>query len=323
MDALPVSYAEVEEYFAREAQQNNGNVNPYPLRARTIQKIEEITGRRLICYVARTDGRLPPNAPAYIDEEDLFAFSDLVANISEPAVDILIISNGGSAEAAERIVNLLRTRFESMRWVVPFNAYSAATLLCMSGDEVIISATGTLGPIDPQINGIPARTILRAFEKVKQTLKEEGPEALTAYLPLLAKYSLHLFEICESANELSKELARKWLSAYMFKCRRSDRRVKRCVEFFISYDTHKSHSRSIDRQTAREKGPKVLYDEEIDGLPDLLRSLCNQYKWVLNIPSPIAIKLYEDGYNHSSGIYWEPPPVPAFPIPSDMARLMP
>lgn len=212
-------------------------------------------------------------------------------------------------------MNLLRSRFQTIRWVVPFNAYSAATLLCMAGDEIVMSATGTLGPIDAQINGVPARTILRAFEKVKQSLKEEGPEALTAYLPLLAKYSLHLFEICESANELSKELARKWLSMYMLKCSRSDRRVKRCVEFFISYDTHKSHARSIDRQTARDKGLKVTFDEEIEGLPSLLQSLSNQYKWLFNIRNPMAVKIFEDGYGHSIGIFWEPTPAPAFPFP--------
>lgn len=322
MDAFPISYSEVEEYLAREAQQGGGSINPYPLRARTIKEIERVTGRRLICYVARTDGRIPPDAPAFIDEDDLFAFSDLTAPITEPELDILIISNGGSAEAAERIINLLRSRFKTIRWIVPFNAYSAATLLCMAGDEIIMSATGTLGPIDAQINGVPARTILRAFEKVKQILKQEGPDALTAYLPLLAKYSLHLFEICESANELSKELARKWLSTYMFQCPRSDRRVKRCVEFFISYDTHKSHSRSIDRQTARAKGLKIVFDEEIDGLPNLLRSLCNQYKWLFNIPNPVVVKLFEDGYDRSAGIYWERPAIPQ-QLPLEPIRSLP
>jgi hypothetical protein len=37
-----------------------------------------------------------------------------------------------------------------------------------------MSGTGTLGPIDPQINGIPARAIRRAFETLEERLAAEG-----------------------------------------------------------------------------------------------------------------------------------------------------
>lgn len=113
--------------------------------------------------------------PAYIDDSDLTGFSDLIHSIAGDALDVFIVSNGGSAEAAERIVRLLRGRFKSIRFLVPSNAYSAATLICFSGDEVVMGAVGTLGPIDPQINGVPARAILRAFENLEARLKTEGP----------------------------------------------------------------------------------------------------------------------------------------------------
>jgi hypothetical protein len=70
-----------------------------------------------------------------------------------------------------------------------------------------MDTVGTLGPIEPQINGIPARAILRAFETIQKRLHDEGPKGLTAYMPLLSKYDLHILEICKSAQELSEELA--------------------------------------------------------------------------------------------------------------------
>ena len=187
-------------------------------------------------------------------------------------VDIFVISNGGIAEATERIVRALRRQFNTIRFIVPSNAFSAATLLCFSGDSIIMDSFGTLGPIDPQVGDKPARVILRAFDEVKRILKEEGPQALAAYLPLISKYDLPIIEICKTAEQLSKELATNWLSTYMFKCNEEDERVTNIVEFFSNYDLHKSHGRSIDRETARELGLRVTNVESIVGLSDLVRS---------------------------------------------------
>ena len=155
-----------------------------------------------MCYVTKTR-HLPQGVPAYIDDSDLTGIGDLIHSVGGESLDVFITSNGGSAEASERIVRLLRGRFKSIRFLVPSNAYSAATLICFSGDEVVMGPLGTLGPIDPQINGVPARAILRAFENLEARLKNEGPRALTAYMPLISKYDLHILEICKSAQELS------------------------------------------------------------------------------------------------------------------------
>jgi hypothetical protein len=161
-----------------------------------------------------------------------------------------------------------------------------------------MDSLATLGPIDPQINGIPARAILRAFETIEERLKKEGPRALTAYMPLISKYDLHILEICKSAQELSKELARNWLSTYMLKCSEDDPRVTEIVDFFSNYDIHKSHGRSIDRRKARELGLKVIYGEEIEGLADLVRSLYNQYELWFDKTS--FYKVFENAW----GINW-------------------
>lgn len=211
---------------------------------------------------------------------------------------MLIVSNGGSAEAAERIVRLLRERFNTVRFILPANAFSAATLICFSGDEIIMDSRATLGPIDPQINGVPARAILRAFENVEKRLIEEGPRALTPYMPLLSKYDLHVLEICKSAEELSKELAQTWLGAYMLGGSKDETKIKEIVDFFSDYDIHKSHGRSIDRGKAKELGLKVTNVEEITDLSRLVRSLYNQYElWFDKSP---FYKMFENGY----GINW-------------------
>ena len=147
LDVLPETYQAVHDYYTqfREAKF-------LALRKETFQRIERLTGRALVCYVTRTRD-LPREAPAYLDDGDLIGFRDLLQTSSGTGLDVFLVSNGGSAEAAERIAKLLRDRFPSVRFIVPANAYSAATLLCMSGDEIIMGSLATLGPIDPQING--------------------------------------------------------------------------------------------------------------------------------------------------------------------------
>lgn len=292
LERLPVTYQAVNDYYEKL-----GAATPFLLRRETLLRIERVTKRPLVAYVTKTRN-LPPAIPAYIDDSDLTGFSDLIQAIQGDALDVFIMSNGGSAEATERIVRLLRERFKAIRFIVPANAYSAATLLCFSGDEIIMDSLGTLGPIDPQINGIPARAILRAFETIEKRIKEEGPQVLAAYMPLIMKYDLHILEICKSAEELSKELAENWLNTYMLKYPVDDPRTKEIVKFFADYDIHKSHGRSIDRKTARGKQLKIVDVEEISGLDELVRSLCNQYELWLDKTS--FFKLFENAY----GINW-------------------
>jgi len=239
-----------------------------------MRRIEKVTERPLICYVSKTQNANPA-IPTHVDDSDLVGVSDLVRSSPAEKVDVLIISNGGSAEAAERIVRLLRAQYKEVRFIVPGNAFSAATLICFSGDAIMMTLEGTLGPIDPQINGVPARAILRAFETLEERLKSEGPKALPAYVPLLSRYDLHILEICKSAQKLSSELAIRWLSDYMLKCADSDDRVLKAVDFFADYDVHKSHGRSIDRQ--RAEGMLSIVTTESLNLDSLVRSLYLQY----------------------------------------------
>lgn len=295
LQRLPVTYQAINDLLSAY-----GAVSLFALRLEAIKRIEAVTGFPLICYVTKTHqiGPAIPTGLAGIDDSDLMGFSDLIASIPSEAVDVLLVSNGGSAEATQRIVHLLRNRFKSVRFIIPGNAYSAATLLCFSGDAILMGAESTLGPIDPQINGIPVRAILRGFEAVEKRLAEEGPKALTAYMPLISKYDLHLFEICRSAEALSSELATTWLSQYMLKTEPTDKRVADLVAFFESYDLHKTHARPIDRNKAQELGLEVVPLEKIEGLNEFVRSLYNQYELFFD-KSPFY-KLFED----SRGVNW-------------------
>jgi uncharacterized protein (DUF779 family) len=262
--------------------------------------------------VAKTTN-VQQGTPAFIDDDDIIGFSDLIISTDADKVDIFLISNGGSPVAAERIIKQLREKYKIIRFFITGNAYSAATIMCFSANEVVMHRQGTLGPIDPQINGIPAYAILKAFEEVEKRLKEEGPASLTAYMPLIAKYDLHLFNICRNAQKLSEELAKQYLNDYMFfEFKEKIQKIDNIVSFFMDHGLHKSHGRSIDRETAKEKGLIVINSEDIK-IDSLLLSLFNQYQ-LLFAQSPFY-KLFENsrGVNWGRTVQQFQIPLPAIP----------
>ncbi len=288
-DPLPRSYGELQKFLEKQ-----GSIDLFELRLAVINGIQSETKRPLLCYATQTSN-VATGAPVSIDDGDLVGFSDLIDSVDGTKADVFIISNGGSAEATERIVRRLRGSFTGLRFLVPSNAYSAATLMCLAGDEILMLPEGTLGPIDPQLNGVPARAILRGFERLEKRLAKEGAKALTAYVPLLQKYDLHLLEQCRSANELSKELARSWLQQYAM-CKSTHDAISDAVEFFCNWDQHKSHGRSIDAAAAQKIGiPATILS---DPLADLVRSLYHQYTLFFD-KTPFC-KVFEN----SKGIAW-------------------
>lgn len=290
LEDIPKTYNDLIFYFG-----NNPEINPFSLREETMSRIEAITERPLICYVTRTVN-VPLGVPTSIDDSDLVGFNDLIDSISDDKIDVFIVSNGGLPESTERIVRLLRDKFTDVRFIIPGNAFSAATMLSFSGDEILMGNISTLGPIDPQIGGVPAKLILKGFTNVQELL-EDNPTSITAYMPLLEKYDLPILEFCKTAQKLSRELAMNWLSKYMFKCSKDDEEIKEIVKFFCDYDTHKSHGRSIDFKKAEELKLKVKNLEEME-IGDLVYSLFNQYElWFWNTS---FYKIYEN----SRGVNW-------------------
>ena len=49
---------------------------------------------------------------------------------------IILTTNGGSAIAVERYVNILRHHYKEVNFIIPDYAYSAGTIFCMSGDNI-------------------------------------------------------------------------------------------------------------------------------------------------------------------------------------------
>lgn len=115
-------------------------------------KIETHRKRPLIVYVtSKRNGAWASMAtdalPSIIEQLD-----SLPAKL--PALDFMIVSFGGDPMVAWRIMSLIRQRVGAggkVAVLIPQSAYSAATLLALGADEIIMHPYGHLGPVDMQI----------------------------------------------------------------------------------------------------------------------------------------------------------------------------
>jgi len=278
------------------------------LRREVYAEIEVERGRPLLVYFADTED---PDRFAYsgIDSKDIDGFTDLV-NECEPSksVDVLLHSDGGEVETTERIVKILRAKFEEVHFLIPHSAYSSATMLALSGDSITLYRTATLGPIDPQIYGEPAANIALGFENAKKAIVA-NPAVAPAYLPLIEQYTLPLLEKCNDATGLSRDLAGSWLTKYMFKGQRDRTEIiERAADYFADYKKHRTHARSIGWDEVKDIGLKIHL-----AAGELAKLMRKAYIMLQGIfLSDAYTKIYENS-SHLSYAHLAPPPNPAPP----------
>ena len=204
----------------------------------------------------------------------------LFPNVREQKLDLIIHSPGGSTEAAESFVEYLRERFDHIRVFVPVAAMSAATMIALSADELVMGQHSQLGPIDPQFivstpegaRSAPAKAILNQFELAKFECRT--PENLAAWMPILRSYAPGLLTQCHDSQRLASNMVAGWLERYMLSEEEDARGKARAVaDWFADYESFHSHGRRVGRDQAQDRGLKVV-DLEADGqLQDALLSV--------------------------------------------------
>jgi len=95
-----------------------------------------------------------------------------------PRIDLFLYSRGGGIEVPWRIVSMLRECCNELNVLVPYKAHSAATLVALGADQIVMGKKGELGPIDP---------ILSRIEKEEKTVVQEelSVEDVMSYLAFI------------------------------------------------------------------------------------------------------------------------------------------
>jgi hypothetical protein len=120
-----------------------------------------------------------------------------------------------------RIVEVLRRHYDLIDFIVPDHAYSAGTVLVMSGDAIHMDYYSRLGPIDPQVEGSDGRLrpALGYLERYNALIKkaQEGEITLAEVQLLVNGFDQADLYQYDHARQLSIALVKEWLVSYKFK----------------------------------------------------------------------------------------------------------
>ncbi len=146
-------------------------------RLKVMRKIENSRGSRLISIIHRQEGFSFLGIPfmKYINIED----SERVLRAirltpDEMPIDIVMHTPGGLVLAAEQIATALCRHKGKVTVIVPHFAMSGGTFIALAADEIVMDPNAVLGPVDPQLGGFPAASIVKvAKEKSMDELEDK------------------------------------------------------------------------------------------------------------------------------------------------------
>jgi len=225
-------------------------------RKKQLKRIAKHRSRDVLVYAADSN-KARQGAPVAIDNSDLMPVIDQVSNLSGAAIDVVLVTGGGSGEAAEDIVRFLYDRYQSVAFIVPSLAKSAGTIMVMAGDEILMEPSSSLGPIDAQILWEGKVFSAEAFLKGLQSIKDEASTSNSlnrAYIPILQRISPGEIQSAQNALSFAKVLVTKWLKEHKFK----------------NWTTHRTHT----------PGKVVTDDEKEMRAKEIADKLCDHSTWL-------------------------------------------
>jgi hypothetical protein len=172
-------------------------------------------------------------------------------------IDLLLHSYGGSVDIPYKIVNLIREFCDHFSVIIPFVAKSAATMIAIGADEIIMGPTSELGPIDPLVKHpkyedmwVPVQSIRLCIEFMEEKIsKSSNPEMTNSLLcPILDRLDPWIIGDYEKSIKASYQYAETLLGKNMFK----NNREKAKSVTRIMTEKYFSHGYCINRKEAKE-----------------------------------------------------------------------
>ena len=261
-------------------------------RVELIRKIEQLRKSRVLTYVC-SDRQ---GAAANIGEDAVRPMYEHVRRMGKTGkIDFYLYSRGGAVEVPWRIVSMLREYCDELDILIPYRAQSAATLIALGCDHIVMGPKAELGPIDPALNrvtpqegGTPVQEEIRVedvmsyigFIREKAGLGDQA--AVADNVKILAdKLSPWVLGNIYRTHSHIRMVARRMLSSH--RERLDDQRASLIVEALA--EKIYLHGHGIARSEAKELGLAV---ENADGeLESAMWNLLVLYEDAMQMRRPV------------------------------------
>lgn len=256
-----------------------------------IKQIQEMRNSKVIAYI--TGDRQPIGS--IIAEDAVRPLYEHLLSIEKNAkIDLFLYSRGGDVSVPWRIVSMFREFCDELSILVPYKAHSAATLISLGADKIIMGKKAELSPIDPtlrkmtigEITGPPQEISVEDVNSYISFVKERAnindQSALAQMVSILANNLAPLtLGSVNRQNSHIRLVARKLLTS------RKEKLDEAKINSIVETLTEKifSHGHAIGRKEAQEIGLPIEMPEE--PLENAIWSLYLKYERFLNLAEPL------------------------------------
>jgi ClpP class serine protease len=223
-------------------------------RAHALRALEKQRSSRAISLIHRRETFSFIGIPfgGFIDIEDSEAVIRAIEMTGRQVpIDLILHTPGGLVIAAEQIAAALVHHQAPVTVHVPHYALSGGTLIALAADQIVMSPTAVLGPVDPQLGEYPAASILDAV--ARKNVDE------------LDDKTLILADVSRKAQAQVREFVTELLRRHMPEEQATERAR-------MLSDGRWTHDFPIDVRRGRDLGLRISTD-----LPDTVRILMRLY----------------------------------------------
>jgi len=197
-------------------------------RLQLIKRIEKARKSRLVCYVTSTRQNFE-SAMAMDATRKIF---EHLQEVKGEKIDLFLVSNGGDGIVPWRLVTLIREFTNDFSVLIPWRAFSAATLTALGANQIVMHPMGMLGPTDPTVTtpfnprdpsdpankvlGISVEAVSAYIDLVKQDVGIQHEDELIQAFNILAQH-VHPLALGSVKRFISQShmMATKLLSLHM------------------------------------------------------------------------------------------------------------
>jgi hypothetical protein len=266
-------------------------------RIAIIKSIGEARGTHVITYITSTRPGL--ETPMAMDSiRFIYEHLRKITKTKEDAkIDLFLHSNGGDGIVPWKLVTLIREYCSEFNVIVPHCAFSAATLVALGANSIVMHPMGMLGPTDPtvtnhfnpqdpqnpqQLLGISVEDVTAYFTLVKDDVGIRHEDELIQAFKILAEkvHPLALGNVKRFQSQ-SRMLAKKLM--YLHHCKEDAHNIDEIANNLTSKLFF--HGHPINRQEAKELGLNnvIIPDKPLE---DLIWNLYREYEKEMSLNDP-------------------------------------
>jgi hypothetical protein len=307
--------------FTAILNETNTNLDQLQRRQKLLKEIDDLFSRkygaknRTMTYLLRFG-----HPRAMMNSGDIAAFEGTLKSITgADQINLLLQSPGGDATIVEKMIDMCRAHLSGshprFRVIVPNIAKSAATVMALGADSIVMGYCSELGPIDPQVqisvSGLIQWVSALAFVESRDKLMEQIADAVNNNRPVqgllqqLAGLNIPFTNEMENHIAFAKKTAATLLDKYMFqakfpRARQRKKKADEIAEKLLSKQLFPVHGQSISGASAKhDLELEVELLERTDQLWELIWDYYIRSELQMNIqltPGLLKTKFFESSF---------------------------